>query len=69
MAHNVSRIVTIRMIATRSDDRRITYVVKARINKEERRLEMSVYRFFDKITWGLDVMLTQLSDHKTKVRL
>lgn len=69
MAHNVSRIVTIRMIATRSDDRRITYVVKARINKEERQLEMSVYRSFNKTTWGLDAMLTRLSDHRTKVRL
>lgn len=69
MARSVSRLVTFSMTATRSDNRRIIYVAKARINKEDKQLEISVYRIFNKITWGLDVMISQLSDHRTKVRL
>lgn len=69
MARSVSRLVTFSMTAIRSDHRRIIYVAKARINKEDKQLEISVYRIFNKITWGLDVMISQLSDHRTKVRL
>lgn len=69
MAGNVSRLVTFRMTAIRSDNRRIIYVTKARINTEDRKLEISVYRIFNKITWGLDVMVKRLSNHTTEVRL
>lgn len=65
----MSRLVAFRVTVIRSDNIRIIYVTKARINTEDQQLEISVYRIFNKITWGLDVMLRRLSNHRIQVRL